>query len=67
MQFYEKQNFIMQKVKPLSKHKLLINQINEYFEIKLAEEETTIETKFLDDLPRSIKNDAMFFKYQSAI
>lgn len=68
MLYFEKYQYVMQRLGPMKKNKGLVRSINEYFDYIWGHEEAgSIEELFIGDLPQSIKSDILLCKYQEAI
>lgn len=51
----------------MRKNKVLMAQINEYFDYIWGDEQYSIEEQFMSDLPQCIRSDILLCKYQEAI
>jgi hypothetical protein len=68
MLYFEKYQYVMQRLGPMKDNKSLVSSINEYFDYIWGNEQGgSIEEQFLSDLPQCIRSDIMLCKYQEAI
>jgi hypothetical protein len=68
MLYFERYQYVMQRLGPMKKNKALVSSINEYFDyIWGSQQGGSVEALFLNDIPQCIKSDILLCKYQEAI
>ena len=61
--YFERYQFVMQKLDHLPDQKVLKQQIDEYFDYLWGDEDISIEDELMKDVPQGIRSDILLCKY----
>ena len=65
--YFEKYQYVMQRLDSMKEQKALMSSINEYFDYIWGHEQGSMGEEFMSDLPQGTKSDILLCKYQEAI
>lgn len=65
--FFEKYQFVMQRIEPMRDYKRLMDAIEEYFDYSWSHDQSPVEDSLLSDLPQGLRAGILLCKFKEAI